>query len=105
MEDDVDGRQRAHDNLGLEHQVWRRQRGTLARLTARSVVLSTETTPAPFRVSGIAFAVWLLLDDEPTTGELVQRVAESFGMSASAVEPTVLSGLNGLVDLGAVAPQ
>jgi hypothetical protein len=105
LEDVVDGFQRSRDGRGPPPRSWRRDPGALTRLTPRSVVVLTETSPEPVCVSGVAFVVWHSVHDEPTTDELIERVVQACGLRASSIEPAVRSALHDLVELGAVVPR
>ena len=86
--------------------VWRRHPDLAVVESPGRVVVLDLTTPAtarPFVMEGSAHAVWQALDDQPTTDQVVQRVAADFGAPVGDVEPDVLAFLAELESRGLVA--
>jgi len=86
--------------------VWRRHPDVaLVESPGRVVVLdlTTPQTARPFVMEGSAHAIWQALDDQPTTDQVVQRVAADFGAPAAEVAPDVLTFLAELESRGLVS--
>ena len=86
--------------------MWHRQPDVaVVESPGRVVVLDlTPPQPArPFVMEGSAHAIWQALDHEPTTAQVVDRVAADFGIPAAEVEPDVVIFLAELESRGLVS--
>ena len=55
--------------------------------------LTTPETAQPFVMEGSAHAIWQALDEQPSTDQVIERVASDFGIPAAEVGRDVLAFL------------
>jgi hypothetical protein len=80
----------------LTDTIWTRSPDVaMVESPGRAVVLdlATPETAKPLAMEGSAYAIWQALAEQPTTDQVVERVAADFGVPAAELEPDVLSFL------------
>ena len=83
--------------------VWRRRDDVLWRRSLDAVILMPVGADDALTLPGTGAAVWDLLVEPATLGELVAVLAEAYGADPSVVEHDVRGLLTDLESLGAVA--